>query len=192
MMKRLNGKIHSIVLGFALVVPTSGYGAGPELAQQPLFIGGGASPNLMFIIDDSMSMRQEAIPDDLVSKDTVDNESCNRSDTCTASGKKVKSRWYYSSEVNPLYYNPNTTYLPPFNEDGSGRLQSSNYTSAWKDGYDAWDLGYSNQVATYNLENNFSVYYHRTSGSSQNTRNFTDGGFYYKFKTSTSCNNNKK
>ncbi|EXJ10342.1 PilC/PilY family type IV pilus protein [Nitrincola nitratireducens] len=92
-----------------------------EIAQKPLFLSNTVPPNLLFIIDDSGSMKWSHMPDSIV-------------DVCNSdSGINQRARGR-SSDYNKIYFNPNSTYLPPKRADGT-RLPNANFFSAWVDGY---------------------------------------------------------
>ena len=98
------------------------------LSNNPLFLGGNISPNVMFTQDDSGSMHFEIMPESLILQDVfymfpratgiygasdynnyvVDFDSTNR---YTASLR--------SNTVNRIYYNPTVRYQPWSNADGS-------------------------------------------------------------------------
>ncbi|MGB1478955.1 MAG: pilus assembly protein [Marinobacter salsuginis] len=88
-----------------------------NLASVPLFLKESVDPNLMFVFDDSGSMGWRYMPDNL--------------------GGDAAQNWYYSSDVNKIYYDPDVTYLPPFKPDGSGRYPNSSYTNAPVNGFDS-------------------------------------------------------
>src|SRR5690606_90942 len=77
----------------------------------------------------------------------------------------VQRKWYYSSHVNKVYFNPSVTYTPPKNADGT-RKSHSLYDDAWTDGY----LSSTKR----NLSNNFVM----------GNIKFDSGGFYYRFDSS--------
>lgn len=177
-------KIRMLALGLALVLPTAGW-ADVNFAQKPLAAGGGVDPNLMFILDDSGSMLFEHMPDGLDDYYSVP-EKCTGwgwSRKCTRSGKDANNRWYYSSRVNKLYYDPSISYSPPLCDNSYSRCEggsfpNSSYGGAWNDGYSG-DFGR-------NLSND---YVHRPFGSwtgSSTTLSFNQGGFYYKYAPSAS------
>ena len=57
-----------------------------NLASVPLFLKESVDPNLMFVFDDSGSMGWRYMPDNL--------------------GGDANENWYYSSDVNKIYYDP--------------------------------------------------------------------------------------
>lgn len=178
-MKSLKGTLRFITLGCMLALPMP-LVADVELAQKPLFVGHGAAPNLLFILDDSGSMAWRYMPDDIRNDGGV-------SRTCVGGigalclfgewqyyGQDVQKRWFYSSHVNKVYFDPSVTYRPPLMANGT-RKPNSSYTAAWTNGY-------SSNSGTRNLTTNFDF------GTS-----FDSGGFYYQFKPSVSgCEDNPK
>tara|TARA_R110002111_G_scaffold231895_2_gene293027 strand:+ start:61 stop:3444 length:3384 start_codon:yes stop_codon:yes gene_type:complete len=155
-----------------LVLPTAGYSARPDFAQEPLFIGSAVAPNLMFILDDSGSMGWEYMPDDLSGYNDIQS---SNGDRYYQDGKDAEYAYYYSSKVNKVWYNPDVTYNPPLKADGVGRLPNSSYTSAPTNGY--------NSVSgTENLSNRFAIRNYNVEG----------GGFYWVFNSSTSCDANPR
>lgn len=92
-----------------------------DIAQQPLFLSTSVPPNLMFIIDDSGSMKWSYIPDSIL----------NRCSSTSSVAQRARGR---SHDFNKMYFNPNATYLPPLKADGT-RYPNANFTSAYSDGY---------------------------------------------------------
>ncbi|WP_138441951.1 pilus assembly protein [Marinobacter alexandrii] len=128
--------------------------ANVNLASAPVFLKESVDPNLLFIFDDSGSMAREYMPDNLSRDDG--------------------QRWYYSSKVNTIYYDPTLTYLAPFKPDGTGRFPDSNFNSAWRDGYE--------QSGSVNLANTYRT--HRNT--------FDNPAFYYRFNSTDQCESNPK
>ncbi len=87
-----------------------------DLASTPMVTGVAKviPPNIYFILDDSGSMNDEFMPDD------VDNNNT----------KPCYKNWGY----NRIYYNPNVTYIPPKNADGTS-FANATYPLAKTDGY---------------------------------------------------------
>lgn len=147
--------------------------ANVNLATAPVFLKESVDPNLLFIFDDSGSMAREYMPDS-VSNDLnlfIDDDGPLR----YWNGNQFRNintgrRWYFSNRVNKVYYDPTITYLPPFEPDGTGRHPNSNFSSAWRNGYDTGD-------GTVNLNNRY-----RTSRF-----DYRNGAFYYRFNPTTDC-----
>lgn len=86
------------------------------ISQSPLFLTSSVEPNILYILDDSQSMKLSYLPDE------IGDES---------SSKRVKSSTY-----NTLYYNPDVTYSPPLDHNGNS-LGNAAFTSAKMDGYNS-------------------------------------------------------
>src|SRR5690554_5586384 len=179
-MKSLKGTLRVIALGCMLALPMP-LVADVDLAQKPLFVGHGAAPNLLFILDDSGSMAWDYMPDDLGNDGAASGGVCSGTSfmgLCFGemryNGQNASNKWFYSSHVNKVYFNPEVTYRPPLMADRT-RKPNSNYESAWTDGYNG-------DSATLNLSTRFV-----------HNRVFSSGGFYYQFKPSVSgCTANPK
>lgn len=95
-----------------------------DLATSPLVTGLGkvVSPNIFFILDDSLSMNSEYMPDSISTgffyNFNNDTRECVR-----------------NFGFNTIYYNPYTTYDAPVNANGTSFTNSS-FTGAWDNGYD--------------------------------------------------------
>ncbi|WP_199458090.1 MULTISPECIES: pilus assembly protein [unclassified Marinobacter] len=136
-MNTLNLK--AMLAAILLVLPTAGYSARPDFAQEPLFIGSAVAPNLMFILDDSGSMEYAFMPDEL-SDEFADSNGyigeCkggtfvweNRRFCATNIGSRA---YLASSDVNKVYFNPNITYAAPAGTAGDVPFKKAPY-----DGYD--------------------------------------------------------
>ncbi|MDG5500675.1 PilC/PilY family type IV pilus protein [Marinobacter sp. BGYM27] len=142
-----------------LLLPAAGYSARPDFAQKPLFIGSSVSPNLMFMLDDSGSMAREYMPDDIGNHHWT----------------QTNELWYYSNEVNKVYYNPDVDYLPPYKKDGTGRYPNSSFTDAPRDGYSS------------NSPKEDLTLSYRTP-----LVNFTNPAFYTQFNSTPVCDSNPK
>ena len=163
-----------------LVLPTAGYSARPDFAQEPLFLGSAVAPNLMFMLDDSGSMGWEYMPDDLdgycaVYGSFLGFQYCltyvSYSDisildsSIGEEGENADFPYYYSSQVNKIWYNPDVNYKSPQRADGEGPMANSSYA-------DAPAYGYQSDSGTHDLRVDFP------------TENFTSiegGGFYWRF-----------
>ena len=100
-----------------------------NIAQSPLFLAQNAEPNVLYILDDSGSMRFEIMPGENIQADARflyprvrgvygdPNYYSNRIVTNDdRSAFNVRSR---SPQLNTLYYNPSITYWPWVKADGS-------------------------------------------------------------------------
>ncbi|MDB5839959.1 MAG: pilus assembly protein PilY [Herminiimonas sp.] len=93
-----------------------------SLADTPLAIGAQVKPNIAFVVDDSGSMAEQSMPLD---------GPLHRNKRCWGSHK-----------FNTLFYNPATTYVPPYKVNGAvyptdkvTRFQDADFNAALADGY---------------------------------------------------------
>ncbi|WP_421242612.1 pilus assembly protein [Aeromonas enteropelogenes] len=117
-------------LGFGLSVMlccTSAQAA-LDIAQVPLYLGTRADPNIMFTLDDSGSMHFEIMPESLIENDAryvyprasqVYGSDDYDNYTITFASDNARNAYVRSSHNNKLYYNPQLTYRPWANADGS-------------------------------------------------------------------------
>ncbi len=120
-----------------------------DIANAPLAqsVTDNVKPNLMFILDDSGSMGSRFLPDFInglfIDKprrcDSYDDgEASNRNSSgsecnqgggprTTTRGREGNPPWY-AYQFNSVYYNPNITYLPAVNADGT---QRTSFGSPW-------------------------------------------------------------
>ncbi|MFI8607374.1 pilus assembly protein [Pseudomonas sp. NPDC077649] len=113
-------------------------------AQSPLNLGGQVEPNILFILDDSGSMRWGFMPDELRPSYMESGQGWYNQAECTGRGayggaythfcSKGTRRYLTSSHLNKVYFNPAVTYLPPIKSDGQ-RFASASFSAAWLDGY---------------------------------------------------------
>ncbi len=114
-----------LLLAAICVLPINALSAVTDLADGPLASGTTSStaikPNIAFIVDDSGSMDDEFMPEDV---------SSNSSKRCYG--------WY---NYNTVFYNPAYTYKPPYKPDGAiysdgvPRYPDASFTAALRDGY---------------------------------------------------------
>jgi type IV pilus assembly protein PilY1 len=137
----------------ALCWTTTSASAAIDIAQQPLETGSTVEPNIMFLLDDSGSMRFSFMPDELDADFRVTYwKEVNRRwykylyddcieaisyasaqvNVCTAKDR----RYLASNQLNKLYFNPNTTYDIPMQPDGKTPYPTPKFTSAPLNGYD--------------------------------------------------------
>jgi type IV pilus assembly protein PilY1 len=144
------------------------------IADAPLVSISVVKPNIMFTLDNSGSMSWTYMPDKVE--------------------KKFRGKYgYLSSQCNGVYYDPNTTYLPPVDATGASYPNAS-FAAARSDGFDsasaAVDLG-SQFIAnrfvpesanvdyklygSYKLSSlgPYAAYYYTYSGT-QTTKNYLD------------------
>lgn len=117
-------------------------------------------PNVMFILDDSGSMRWTHMPDQV-----------------------VKFAGYYgfaSSHCNGIYYNPNTTYTPPVDAAGVS-YPNQVFTAAAVDGY-GLTSGTVDLSASFRAAVNSEVFNGGFSGGTTITSDATEAAYYYVYK----------
>lgn len=98
------------------------------LSNNPLFLGGNISPNVMFTLDDSGSMHFEIMPESLILQQVYymfpraagiygGSDYNNRVVDFVSTNRYTAS--LRSNQVNKIYYNPTVRYQPWSNADGS-------------------------------------------------------------------------
>ncbi|HDZ56624.1 MAG TPA: hypothetical protein ENI17_13875 [Pseudomonas xinjiangensis] len=153
-----------------------------EPAQTPLELGGQVEPNVMFLLDDSGSMRWGYMPDDMMSQLRGNCYYLNPyAGVKTVYCDEVNNRYFMSSAYNTVYYNPAITYTPPIKSDGT-RYPAASYSAAYLNGY-------AQSGTTINLSSNFrGIMDDYALGWGDGHRGVvigTDGGGrYYTFKNS--------
>ena len=129
-----------------------------EIANEPLVnaVPPLALPNLMYILDNSLSMRWEHTPDWVAqdfckSPSGVYDANCGSDVAAFTAGNQMQDGAppYRSPDFNNQYYNPTIRYTPPLNAMGVS-LGNQSATNAKKDFYDVIETG------NINLETNFS------------------------------------
>ena len=112
-----------------LVSPTAIFSAPLNLSNAPLYLGGNADPNIMFILDDSGSMQWEVLPDEEISQNIYHmfptnqsmygsswySVSSNSTITSNQGGFEDDNIHNYrrrSSHNNKNYYDPTRRYRP--------------------------------------------------------------------------------
>lgn len=107
-----------------------------DLGTAPPDLSSAVNPNVIVTFDDSGSMGATSLPDGLAGN--------------------YNNKFYYSPDVNLIYFDPMKDYPPPLKADGSS-FPNSTYTSAWRDGICAnWTPSYCSGAAnTKNLSNRF-------------------------------------
>lgn len=99
------------VLGLVSTLPATG--APLDISQVPPTLGQTLAPNILYIHDDSSSMRSAYMPD---------------------SNSAHNTKRYTSHSWNGVYFNPNIKYPPPLDHKGQS-LGNSSFTNAWENGY---------------------------------------------------------
>ncbi len=179
-MRKLLGMVSLTV--FCLL--SSGRVLAVDLADAPLFIGSGAEPNIMFVLDDSGSMRWGFMPDSLDQNFNI-SSGCYGSNHGTYAGKyrcfyfSNNDRQYLaSSYLNKQYYDPEQIYAPPPKGDGTSFANAS-FSAAPLNGY------FSNSP-TVDLSSNYRAiiddyYYTDVSGFTISQDAKAEPAFYYDF-----------
>lgn len=119
--------ILKVTASFALALSSGAFANTLNLSNVPLYLGGSIEPNIMFTLDDSGSMQWEVMPDEnlyygsyvfprpnnLYGGVTYSNQIANFDDD------NVHNFFTRSSANNAVFYNPDVTYVPWSNADGS-------------------------------------------------------------------------
>ncbi|HEX4984926.1 MAG TPA: PilC/PilY family type IV pilus protein [Burkholderiales bacterium] len=189
---------HQLLAGGTLVMALLAAGvagaATTDIATTPLASSASASvlPNLMFVLDDSGSMAFNYLPDFVVDGNTG---------TCkerTNNGTGFKNPTYddcqpgdppfYAYQFNSAYYNPQITYKPAYNFDGS-TLGSYDTAAKWGSvPMDAFDSGSSKT----DLVNKFpELVYCNDSSFTYCKRNGIDTNATFDYRTPTSATLNE-
>lgn len=143
-----------VCLSFWLVSLALGSSAkAVELSDFPLFVSSTADPNIVFVLDDSKSMRWGFVPDTLAqnfnfpvydSKEGTQVGVCQQ-DIISYAGEALcpfdvtDRKFLASHEQNPMYFNPERNYPVPFRADGQPLSDPVNFNAAPVDGYKAAD-----------------------------------------------------
>lgn len=124
---------YSLLLGLvtSLILPLPVLAATVALATSPLATSTTTTvkPNLLFVLDDSGSMTWDHMPDDA-------------SDGGSSVAFVYGDYGLRSNQCNQVYYDPDTTYLPPVYADGTS-YPNANFTAALPDGFQASGTGNS-------------------------------------------------
>lgn len=181
-----------------------------DLANAPLETGTTVDPNIMFVIDDSGSMRWGFMPDELDSSfnlfstdrrgNTIRAASCDsdisyagtRVNPCTAAGR----RYLASSQLNKLYFNPNVTYKVPMQADGVTPYPTPSFNSAPHNGYNlsssTVDLrsGYLALIADYYYSLDWENIGFAVSRFDNSTA--ASAAFYYNYNNAVGCSSDSR
>lgn len=162
--------------------------AAVNIAQAPLETGTAVEPNILFVLDDSGSMRWGFMPDDLSDNFDLGN-GCDGDTTyagvkvkrCNASGRKYLA----SSHLNTVYFDPDENYPVPLMPDGVTPYPTPSFTAAPYNGYDSSsskiDLStqYRALIADYYWPG-FAI----TSATGTSSSSYNAGAaFYFKFRS---------
>ncbi|WP_420939108.1 pilus assembly protein [Aeromonas veronii] len=114
--------------GLSMMLCCTSAQAALDIAQVPLYLGTRADPNIMFTLDDSGSMHFEIMPESLIENEAryvyprannVYGNDDYANYTITFASDNARNAYVRSSHNNKLYYNPQLTYRPWANADGS-------------------------------------------------------------------------
>ncbi|MCF5907525.1 pilus assembly protein [Aeromonas veronii] len=166
-------------LGFGLSVMLccASAQAALDIAQVPLYLGTRAEPNIMFTLDDSGSMHFEIMPESLIENDAryvyprasqVYGSDDYDNYTITFASDNARNAYIRSSHNNKLYYNPQLTYRPWANADGS-LMANAKVTCAPHNPFNTAagcrDLTQTNRSSRAIYYTNFSPYYYNQDES---------------------------
>ncbi|MFN6969684.1 MAG: pilus assembly protein [Rheinheimera sp.] len=167
-----------------------------DISTAPLETGTAVPPNILFLLDDSGSMRWGFMPDDLSSTFSL-GSNCTTGSTSTYLDATVRlcratNRMYLaSSHLNKVYYDPTITYSIPLKPDGVTYYATPSYSNAPHNGYSSTstkiNLGsqYLALIADYNFPNTNTGF--TISNNIDNTN--AGGAFYFKFNNGNNCSN---
>lgn len=166
-----------------------------DVAQAPLETGTSVDPNIIFMIDDSGSMRWGFMPDDLDGNFNLGSNGSNCSSATSYGGTNVRGcnasgrKYLTSSYLNKMYYDPNVTYNIPLKADGVTPFATPSFTSAPVNGYvtGSTTINLSNDyraiIADYNYPNSSTGF----TVSSSTTSSAASAPFFHTFSNTTSC-----
>lgn len=113
------------------------------LSNAPLFLTSGAEPNVMFVLDDSGSMKFEVMPETYRISDVVNvfpisgalNYGSNVAapGSATISGTAAVNGKLLRSKINTVYYDPSKRYTPWVATDGTSTMPNASPTCALHD-----------------------------------------------------------
>jgi len=120
-----------------------------DVSQQPLMLVDSVTPNLIFTIDDSGSMRWAFVPD-----------SMGVNDNAIRNTRRAKAPAF-----NPMYYNPEIQYLLPTRLNADGTEATTGYTTSFTAAY---HNGFQTSYGSVNLSNSYRVSWNDDINVSQN------------------------
>lgn len=120
-----NFQFRTLVIS-AFLISTS-HAANLDLSPVPLYLGGSVEPNIMFTLDDSGSMQWDYMPEEeryltlhvFPTPDNVYNNHIYNNLVPKFDDNSIHNFYRRSSANNSLFYNPDTTYTPWSNPDGT-------------------------------------------------------------------------
>lgn len=135
-----------------------------EISQVPLNLSEGVPPNIIVTIDESTSMDGAYVPDGIWYRDY---------------------RPYRSNSFNPMYYNPELTYLKPpsFNKNGSEKNLFTAFNRAYLNGFKPKDNEWSDLSKDYTVALNVKI---RDSNTTLETPTLYNPAFDFKCEIRTS------
>ncbi|MFT4047248.1 MAG: PilC/PilY family type IV pilus protein [Solimonas sp.] len=152
--------------------------ASVTIDQSPLTVSATVPPNIVLMLDDSGSMASDYMPDTLTDT-SIDG--------------------FHSSSINGVYYDPATTYSPPYKADGT-QYDAATFTAAWINGFGSTTSSSNiTNLTTYsdtsNSEKTYSAAFSVTStptcsSGTLNTTSSTNAGLCVTTTTTTNCSNN--
>lgn len=155
----------------------------PPLSNNPLFLGGNISPNVMFTLDDSGSMQWDAMPDNITyfaylyprptglyggsdyANQVPDFDSAN-----------IYNALMRSPYNNKIYYDPAVTYTPWSNQDGT--LMPNAVTTCAYHNPKITALGCRNLEASQTVNMSGSSWWYGSSGWYQGSHTFYPAVYY--------------
>jgi type IV pilus assembly protein PilY1 len=181
-----------LVAAAVIGAPTAALAAATDLATVPLqtSVTSKVKPNLLYTLDDSGSMGWDYLPDYVDDSGNSGSQnpghcrSGNPGNTPSLQNCRAGDAPYHSGNFNGVYYNPQTTYRPPLNWDGTPyQAQNRAFTNDWK----AVQVDpYRSPGTKFNIaQNTPDVVYCPKSGSNPCKRNGTDTTNPFKFWQST-------
>ncbi|HET9692944.1 MAG TPA: PilC/PilY family type IV pilus protein [Steroidobacteraceae bacterium] len=181
-----------LVAAAAFSASTAALAGLTDLATVPLqtSVASKVRPNLLYTLDDSGSMGWDYLPDyvdDSGSSGSSSPGHCrsgNPGNTPGLQACRAGDAPYHSGQFNGVYYNPQTTYRPPLQWDGTPYpAQTRAFTSDWKS---VQTDPFTNPGNTFNIaQNTPDVVYCPQSGGGACKRNGTDTTNPFKFWQST-------
>lgn len=170
----LSTKFVRVLPAALLAAVCAAQAATTDISNAPLSSSASASvlPNLMFVLDDSGSMDFDVLPDFVDDSDTCKRRSGSNTD-CNAGDPP-----YYSAQFNSSFYNPQITYSPPVNFDGTSfGNQGSPWTSVKVNAFIS--------SSTINLTNSFREIRYCTSAGTDCKRNGIDTPNPFEYRSGT-------
>lgn len=143
--KHSSTRLSRLAAACALALTTTANALALDLVQTPLFIPTPLNPNLVVTLDDSGSMAWAYVPDGI-------------------SGL-LNTRRFKSAAFNPIYFNPDTIYLPAVDASGSPLAPCSDPTSATSCMKTTYINGFDSSKGTRNLATDYRPTFSYTPSS---------------------------